>query len=117
MLSEERHNPALYSPRGDMPPPAGMPSLTDPRFANGYRDFLGDGTRLPALRKRFEALLSARSLIRPLYRLLRDAVYEVSDYLVRAACVQGALGTAAPQPSSPVLMKSSNSGSNVRFRR
>ena len=50
-------------------------------------------------------LLSARSLIRPLYRLLRDAVYEVSDYLVRAACVQGALGTAAPQPSSPVLMK------------
>jgi ABC-type Fe3+ transport system substrate-binding protein len=53
MLSKERHNPAFYSPRGDMPPPAGMPPLTDPRFANGYRDFLGDGTRLPALRKRF----------------------------------------------------------------
>ena len=23
-------------------------------FANGYRDFLGDGAQLPALRKRFE---------------------------------------------------------------
>ena len=57
MLSKERHNPALYSPRGDMPPPAGMPPLTDPRFANGYRDFLGDGRRLPALRKRFETFV------------------------------------------------------------
>jgi hypothetical protein len=36
---------------------AGMPPLTDPRFANGYRDFLGDRTRLPALRKRFEAIV------------------------------------------------------------
>lgn len=57
MLSKEQQgrNPALYSPRMDIPPPAGMPPLTSPRFANGYRDFLGDGTRLPALRKRFEA--------------------------------------------------------------
>jgi len=100
MLSEERHNPALYSPRGDMPPPAGMPSLTDPRFANGYRDFLGDGTRLPALRKRFE-LLSARSLIRPLYRLLRDAVYEVSDYLVRALASRGHWARLPPNPPRP----------------
>ena len=57
MLSKERHNPAFYSPRTDMPHPAGMPSLTDSRFANGYRDFLGDGRQLPALRKRFEALV------------------------------------------------------------
>lgn len=57
MLSKERQNPAFYSPRADMPQPAGMPSLTDPRFANGYRDFLGDGRQLPALRKRFEALV------------------------------------------------------------
>jgi ABC-type Fe3+ transport system substrate-binding protein len=57
LLSEEHRNPAFYSPRSDMPPPAGMPPLTDPRFANGYRDFLGDGKRLPALRKRFEAFV------------------------------------------------------------
>lgn len=57
MLSKEHHNPALYSPRRDMPPPAGMPALMDARFANRYSDFLGDGTRLPALRKRFEAYI------------------------------------------------------------
>jgi ABC-type Fe3+ transport system substrate-binding protein len=59
MLSKEQmgRNPAAYSPRADMAPPAGMPALTDARFANGYRDFLGDGTRLPALRKRFEAFV------------------------------------------------------------
>lgn len=59
MLSKEQQgrNPAAYSSRADMPPPAGMPPLTDPRFANGYRDFLGDGTRLPALRQRFEAFV------------------------------------------------------------
>jgi len=34
-----------------------MPALTDGRFANGYSEFLGDGTRLPALRKRFEAYI------------------------------------------------------------
>ena len=57
MLSKEGRNPAAYSPRSDMPPPTGMPTLTDARFANSYRDFLGDGKRLPALRKRFEAFI------------------------------------------------------------
>jgi ABC-type Fe3+ transport system substrate-binding protein len=57
MLSKEQQgrNPANYSPRRDVPPPAGLPPLASPRFANGYRDFLGDGTQLAALRKRFEA--------------------------------------------------------------
>jgi len=57
ILSKEQQGrvPAFYSPRADMPPPEGLPPLTSPRFANGYRDFLGDGARLPALRKRFEA--------------------------------------------------------------
>jgi len=61
MLSKEQqgHNPALYSPRADIPPPAGQPPLTDSRFANGYREFVGDGTRLLALRKRFEAFTGA----------------------------------------------------------
>ena len=59
LLSKEQQgrNPAAYSPRSDLPPPAGMPPLSSPRFANGYRDFLGDGAALPALRKRFEALI------------------------------------------------------------
>jgi ABC-type Fe3+ transport system substrate-binding protein len=59
LLSKEQQgrNPAFYSSRADMPPPAGMPPLTDPHFANGYRDFLGDGKPLPALRKRFEAFI------------------------------------------------------------
>ena len=56
ILSKEQQGrvPAFYSPRGDMPPPEGLPPLSSPRFANGYRDFLGDGARLPALRKRYE---------------------------------------------------------------
>ena len=56
MLSKEQQgrNPAVYSPRRDVAPPAGQPPLTSDRFANGYADFLGDGTRLAALRKRFE---------------------------------------------------------------
>ncbi len=59
LLSKEQQgrNPLAYSSRADMPPPAGMPPLTDSRFANGYRDFLGDGSRLPALRKRYEAFI------------------------------------------------------------
>jgi ABC-type Fe3+ transport system substrate-binding protein len=58
LLSKEQQgrNPLLYSPRDDVPPPAGMPPLTSPRFANGYREFLGDGTRPAALRKQYEAL-------------------------------------------------------------
>jgi ABC-type Fe3+ transport system substrate-binding protein len=59
LLSNEQQgrNPAAWSPRSDLPPPMGMPPLSSPRFANGYRDFLGDGARLPALRKRLEALI------------------------------------------------------------
>ena len=59
LLSKEQQgrNAAFYSPRADMPPPVGMPPLTDPHFANGYRDFVGDGKLLPALRKRFEAFI------------------------------------------------------------
>ena len=59
LLSKEQQgrNPGIYSPRADLPPPAGMPPLNSPKFANGYRDFLGDGRRLPALRKRYEALI------------------------------------------------------------
>jgi len=46
-------------------------------------------------------LLSARSLIRPLYRLLRDAVYEVSDYLVRALASRGHWARLPSNPPRP----------------
>ena len=49
-------DPVAYSPRRDVPPPAGMPPLTSPRFANAYRDFLGDGSKMVALRARYEKL-------------------------------------------------------------
>jgi len=59
ILSKEQQGrvPALYSPRRDMPPPAGMPALTDARFANGYREFLGSGKRPTDLRKKYEAFV------------------------------------------------------------
>jgi len=59
ILSKEQQGrvPALYSPRRDMPPPAGMPALTDARFANGYREFLGSGKRPADLRKKYEAFV------------------------------------------------------------
>jgi ABC-type Fe3+ transport system substrate-binding protein len=55
MLSKEQQArfPALYSPRRDMPTPAGLPPLTSPQFANNYRDFLGDGKRVAAIRKHY----------------------------------------------------------------
>ena len=58
LLSKEQQgrNPNIYSPRRDIPPPAGLPPLTSPKFANGYRDFVGDGVRLAEIRKRYEAM-------------------------------------------------------------
>jgi len=58
LLSKEQQTrfPALYSPRRDMPTPAGLPPLTSAQFANTYREFLGDGSKLAALRKRYAAL-------------------------------------------------------------
>lgn len=58
MLSKEQQArfPALYSPRRDMPAPQGLPPLTSRQFANNYRDFLGDGKRVAAIRKNYEAL-------------------------------------------------------------
>lgn len=49
-------NPLLYSPRRDVPPPAGMPPLTSKRFANDYRDFEGDGSRVTQIRQRYLAI-------------------------------------------------------------
>jgi ABC-type Fe3+ transport system substrate-binding protein len=58
LLSKEVQgkNPALYSPRRDVAAPQGLPPLTSKQFANGYRDFLGDGKRVAVIRKNYEAL-------------------------------------------------------------
>jgi hypothetical protein len=36
-----------------MPAPQGLPPLTSKQFANNYRDFLGDGKRVAAIRKSY----------------------------------------------------------------
>lgn len=50
-------NPALYSPRRDVAGPQGLPPLTSKQFANGYRDFLGDGKRVAEIRKNYADLV------------------------------------------------------------
>lgn len=49
-------NPLFYSSRRDVAPPAGLPPLTDKRFANDYRDFEGDGSRVTQIRQRYLAI-------------------------------------------------------------
>jgi ABC-type Fe3+ transport system substrate-binding protein len=44
-----------FSPRGDVPPPAGLKPLFSYATANNYRDFVTDDRLLAALRKQFEA--------------------------------------------------------------
>lgn len=59
MISKEQQgrNKLLYSPRRDVPPPAGLPPFTDQRFAMGYAAFVGDGKKLAAIRKRYDKLV------------------------------------------------------------
>jgi ABC-type Fe3+ transport system substrate-binding protein len=43
-----------WSPRSDVPPPAGYKPILSYKVANDYRDFLTDQTKVAALRKKFE---------------------------------------------------------------
>ena len=45
-----------WSPRKDMPPPAGLPPLFSLKLANNYPAFMSDTKKVADLRKRFEAL-------------------------------------------------------------
>jgi ABC-type Fe3+ transport system substrate-binding protein len=43
-----------WSPRSDVPPPAGFQPILSYKVANDYRDFLSDGEKVAELRKKFE---------------------------------------------------------------
>jgi hypothetical protein len=43
-----------WSPRSDVPPPAGYKPILSYKVANDYRDFLANQGKVAELRKRFE---------------------------------------------------------------
>ncbi len=56
LLSPEwQSRSGVYSPRSDVPPPAGMKPLSSFNRADGYLDFITDAAQVVALRKRFES--------------------------------------------------------------
>jgi ABC-type Fe3+ transport system substrate-binding protein len=54
---EQQRRLGSYSPRADVPPPAGLKPLFTYNLANGYRDFVTDAPLLVDLRKKFEAAI------------------------------------------------------------
>jgi ABC-type Fe3+ transport system substrate-binding protein len=52
---EQQAKLPTWSPRSDVPPPAGYKPLLSYKVAKDYRDFLTDQTQVIALRKRFES--------------------------------------------------------------
>jgi ABC-type Fe3+ transport system substrate-binding protein len=52
---EQQSKLPTWSPRSDVPPPAGYQPILSYHVANDYRAFLTDQTQVAALRKRFEA--------------------------------------------------------------
>jgi len=55
LAPEQQAKLPTWSPRGDVPPPAGYQPILSYQVANDYRAFLTDQTQVDALRKRFEA--------------------------------------------------------------
>jgi ABC-type Fe3+ transport system substrate-binding protein len=51
---EQQSKLPTWSPRSDVPPPAGYKPILSYKVANDYRAFLSDETEVTALRKRFE---------------------------------------------------------------
>jgi ABC-type Fe3+ transport system substrate-binding protein len=51
---EQQSKMPTWSPRSDVPPPAGYEPILSYKVANDYRAFLSDETEVAALRKRFE---------------------------------------------------------------
>ncbi len=56
LAKEQQQRSGFFSPRNDVPPPAGLKPLASYNIANGYRDFVTNETLLAGLRKKFEAL-------------------------------------------------------------
>jgi ABC-type Fe3+ transport system substrate-binding protein len=54
LAKEQQSRLDTFSPRNDVPPPAGMKPLFSYKLANGYRDFMIDEAKVLELRNRFE---------------------------------------------------------------
>ena len=57
LQGEQQRRIGTFSPRGDVPPPAGLEPLLAHNVANGYRDFVTDERLLTDLRRKFEAAI------------------------------------------------------------
>ena len=56
LAKEQQQRSGFFSPRADMPPPAGLKPLASYNIANNYRDFVTDDALIAGLRKKYEAL-------------------------------------------------------------
>ena len=56
LAREQQQRSGFFSPRADMPPPAGLKPLASYNIANDYREFVTNGALIADLRKKFEAL-------------------------------------------------------------
>ncbi len=54
LAPEQQSKLPTWSPRSDVPPPAGLKPILSYNVANDYRDFLADQPQVEALRKHFE---------------------------------------------------------------
>ena len=55
LAKEQQARLGTFSPRLDVPPPAGFKPLTSYKIANAFREFITDDKLIADLRKRFEA--------------------------------------------------------------
>jgi ABC-type Fe3+ transport system substrate-binding protein len=56
LAKEQQGRSGFFSPRADMPPPAGLKPLSSYNTANDYRAFVTNGPMIADLRKRYEAI-------------------------------------------------------------
>jgi ABC-type Fe3+ transport system substrate-binding protein len=60
MAKEQQSRTGTFSPRADVPPPAGLAPLSSYKIDSGYRKLVSDETRLAELRKRFAGYVGRR---------------------------------------------------------
>jgi ABC-type Fe3+ transport system substrate-binding protein len=60
MAKEQQGRTGTFSPRADVPPPAGLQPLSAYRIDSGYRKLVTDEARLMELRKRFAGYIGRR---------------------------------------------------------
>ncbi|HEY7665346.1 MAG TPA: extracellular solute-binding protein [Xanthobacteraceae bacterium] len=60
LAKEQQSRTGTFSPRADVPPPAGFAPLASYNIERGYRALVSDEARLTALRKRFAGYIGSR---------------------------------------------------------